>query len=58
MSDEERKALEDDSFEVEELDDSQLENVAGGVAGMNQSACNESSCGTNQSQCACPPAGT
>jgi len=51
MSDEERNALEESSFEVEELDDSQLEGVAGGVLEPeNGSMC---SC-VNKSQCQCP----
>lgn len=39
MSDEERNALEESSFEVEELDDSQLEEVAGGAEADNGSQC-------------------
>lgn len=50
MSDEERNALEDSSFEVDELDESQLEGVAGGVEGANGSQC---SCTVNSSQCNC-----
>lgn len=50
MSDEERKILEETSFEVEELDDSQLEDVAGGLDPENGSMCQ---C-TNRSQCQCP----
>jgi len=50
VSDEERNALEESSFEVEELDESQLADVAGGVAAepQNGSGCtvNESRCGT------------
>lgn len=53
MSNEERNALEEGSFEVDELDNSMLEDVSGGFATANDSACNESGC--NSSQCACPP---
>jgi hypothetical protein len=45
MSDEERKSLEEGSFEVEELDEEQLEGVAGGT---NLSRCIEV---TNASRC-------
>lgn len=47
MSDQELKALEESSFEVEELDESELEEVAGGSVPTNGSGC-------NGSQCACP----
>lgn len=48
MSDEERNAMEEEKFEVEELDENQLEDVAGGTytgQSVNMSACNESQCG-------------
>jgi hypothetical protein len=49
MSDEERNAIEEEKFEVEELDESQLEDAAGGGTytgpSINYSACNESQCG-------------
>jgi len=45
MSDEERNAIEEGKFEVDELDESQLEDVSGGtVVARNASACNESQC--------------
>jgi hypothetical protein len=44
MSDEDRKALEEDSFEIGELGDEELEDVAGGLADVNESACNGSGC--------------
>lgn len=44
MSEKDRKALEDDSFEVGELGDEDLEDVAGGMADVNNSACNGSGC--------------
>lgn len=46
MSEEDRKALEEDSFEVDELGDEDLEDVAGGLADTNVSACNGSGCNT------------
>ena len=52
MSDAERNALEESSFEVDELDDSQLEDVAGGLEPENGSQCsctNESRCGSGAS---------
>ena len=44
MSDEDRKALEEDTFEVDELGDEELEEAAGGMADVNASACNGSGC--------------
>ncbi len=46
MSSEERKSLEEERFEVEELDDQQLEDVSGGD--INNSRCIT---GPNASQC-------
>lgn len=46
MSDEERNALEDSTFEVEELDESKLDDVAGGSTPTNGSGCNGSQCST------------
>lgn len=48
MSDEERNALEESSFEVEELNESQLEDVVGGVGVEPQ---NGSNCTVNESRC-------
>lgn len=47
MSDEERNAVEEGKFEVDELDESQLEDVAGGLQQIeptNGSGCNGSQC--------------
>ncbi len=41
MSEEERNSLEEGSFEVEELDESQLEGISGG----------DNTCTINESQC-------
>lgn len=46
MSDEERNAMEEEKFEVDELDESQLEGVAGGDNGT---------CTVNESRCISPP---
>jgi len=49
MSSEERKSLEEERFEVEELDDQQLEDVSGGEGVTNTTRClsgnNASACG-------------
>lgn len=51
MSDEERNAMEEEKFEVDELDESQLEGAAGGgyntdtqIEPTNGSGCNGSQC--------------
>lgn len=49
MSEEERNAIEEGNFEVDELDESRLEDVAGGndispVTPTNGSGCNGSQC--------------
>jgi hypothetical protein len=49
MSNKERSELEAEGFEVTELDDEQLEDVAGGALGINRSGCNDSGC--NNSSC-------
>ena len=46
MSEKDRKALEEDTFEVDELGDEELEDVAGGLQDINESACNGSGCNT------------
>jgi hypothetical protein len=45
MSDEERNAMEEEKFEVDELDESQLEGVAGG---------DNTGCTVNESRCITP----
>jgi len=46
MSDEEQNAIEEGKFEVDELDENQLEDVAGGtvIEPTNGSGCNGSQC--------------
>jgi len=46
MSEEDRRALEEDSFEIDELGDEELEDVAGGRPDVNGSGCNSSGCNT------------
>ena len=51
MSSEERNAIEEGKFEVDELDEGQLEDVAGGITGPVIQPTNGSGC--NGSQCSC-----
>lgn len=51
MSDEEQNAIEEGKFEVDELDESQLEDAAGGSGATFTEPTNGSGC--NGSQCNC-----